>query len=149
MSWGAIYINSTQPLADVTSTNEGIKISREILNEKGEKASSPLIAGQKVTVRLTIKAERDLDFVEISDNRAACLEPVNALSGCITGYYTSPRDDKTLYFFDHLNKGKHVIDTDYYVDKAGDYTTGLAIVRCSYAPEYQGRCNAQQINVRR
>ena len=98
-----------------------------------------LAVGSRVKVRITITAERDFDFVQVVDKRAACLEPVGQLSGYRWGYYCTPRDYTTNYYFNQLSKGKHVIETEYYIDRAGTYQSGSCTVQCAYAPEYSGR----------
>ena len=104
--------------------------------------------GDRIKVRLTITADRDYDFVQLQDKRAACLEPVKQLSGYSRGYYIAPKDNVTNYYFDVLSKGEHVIETEYYVDREGEYTSGLCTVQCAYAPEYSGRDAALKINVK-
>ena len=148
ISWGAVYTTCTQPVDEVTSDGESISIKREILDEKGNKLTTAPQVGQKVKVRLTVVAKRDLDFVEITDNRAACLEPVEQTSGYRRGYYEAPRDEKTTYYFDKFAKGKHVVETDYYIDRAGDYKSGIATAQCLYAPEFQARDKALNIETK-
>jgi len=142
MSWGAVYTQAMQKVSDVEVSDENqLKITREILTAEGKDAKEFKI-GDKVKVRLTITAGRDYDFVEVVDNRAACLEPVNQISGYRWGYYTCPGDQKTSYYFNMLPKGKHVIETEYFVDRTGTYQSGLAIARCAYAPEFSARDKA-------
>ena len=100
----------------------------------------------KVTIRITLVADRDYDFVSVTDHRPACLEPVNQLSGYRWGYYSQMKDDRTEYFFDQLSKGTHVIETEYYVTRPGTYTTGPATAVCTYAPAYQGTTPAITVN---
>lgn len=148
ISWGAVYATCTQPTSDVESAGESLNVKREILDVKGNKLTAVPHVGQKVTVRLTVVAKRDLDFVEVTDNRAACLEPVVQTSGYARGYYEAPRDNKTTYSFDKLAKGKHVIETVYYVDRAGNYTSGTVTAKCMYAPEYQARDKALNVETK-
>ena len=101
----------------------------------------------KVIVRITIDADRDYDFVSVTDHRPACLEPVNQLSGYRWGYYSQMKDDRTEYFFDQLSKGTHIIETEYYVTRPGTYTTGPATAVCTYAPAYQGTTPAITLTV--
>ena len=54
---------------------------------------------------------------------------------------------KTGYYFDRMAKGKHVIETEYYVDRAGTYSTGTCTVQCAYSPEYSARSAAMTVNV--
>ena len=95
-----------------------------------------------------MKAERDLDFVQVVDRRAACMEPVSQLSGYRNGYYCAPQDNQTCYYFDRMPKGTHVIETEYYIDRAGTYDTGTCKAQCAYAPEYVGMAPAYTLVVR-
>ena len=109
--------------------------------------NSQLKVGDKVAVRITIKAERDLDFVEVIDRRAACLEPVSQLSGYHFGYYIAPKDYTTAYYFNKLPKGTHIIETEYFVDRAGVYETGTCKAQCAYAPEFSATGKALRLVV--
>lgn len=142
-SWGALYIQQMQTVATITDASAGLKVTREMVAP----STSHLKIGDRVKVRLTIIAERDYDFVQLIDKRAACMEPVGQLSGYHWGYYCSPRDNSTNYYFDRLAKGKHVIETEYYIDRTGTYQTGTCTVQCAYAPEYTARTAAQTIHV--
>ena len=148
-SWGAVYAQFMQATSDIKDNGSGITVKRELLatgaNSSLSTLHSPLKVGDRVTVRITIQSERDLDFVQVQDKRAACLEPVSQLSGYRYGYYCSPRDNTTNYYFDRLPKGKHVIETEYYIDRAGQYETGTCTVQCAYAPEYRGTTHSLTI----
>ena len=133
-SWGAVYAQFMQPASDMADQQSGISVKREILNAN----HSLLKVGQRIKVRLTIVADRDLDFVQVSDKRAACMEPVNQLSGYHWGYYIAPKDYTTNYYFDRMPKGKHVIETEYFIDRSGTYQTGSCTAQCAYAPEFRG-----------
>lgn len=143
-SWGAVYAQFDQNAMDVTNSASGIKVEREIVNI----GNNGLSVGQKVKVRITISADRDYDFVQVVDKRAACLEPVVQISNYGWGYYYVPKDNATNYYFDRLAKGKHVIETDYYIDRDGEYTTGTCTVQCAYAPEFTGRTEAKRITIK-
>lgn len=99
-----------------------------------------------LTVRITVEADRDYDFVTVTDNRPACLEPVQQLSGYHDGAYRQHRDNATIYAFDQLSKGKHTIETQYYVSKEGEFTSGNITAICTYAPEFQGSANTYTIS---
>lgn len=150
ISWGAVYVQFMQPTVDVADASMGMTVVRQVLKD-GKKLSSDdvqLQVGDRITVRLTITADRDYDFVQLSDRRAACLEPVEQLSGYGYGYYCQPKDNATNYFFDRLAKGKHVVETTYYVDRAGQYASGTCAVACAYAPEFMARTKAVVFNVK-
>ena len=99
-------------------------------------------------MRITITADRDYDFVQVQDKRAACLEPVEQISGYRGGYYCAPQDNATNYYFDQLAKGRHVVETEYYIDREGDFTSGICTAQCAYSPEYSAREAAQRFSVK-
>jgi hypothetical protein len=142
-SWGAVYMQFMQPTSEVETQSSGLKVKREILS-----AEANLKVGDRIKVRITIEADRDYDFVQVVDKRAACMEPVNQLSGYRWGYYTTPKDCTTNYYFDVLAKGKHVIETEYYIDRAGTYETGTCTASCAYSPEFRGVAKSQTIIVK-
>ena len=133
-SWGAVYIQSVEPSEKVTDASSGFTVKREVVSE-----GDALKVGDKIKVRITICADRDYDFVQVVDKRASCLEPVRQLSEYHWGYYSQKKDCSTLYFIQHMNKGVHVLETEYYVDREGDYGMGTCTVQCAYAPEFTAR----------
>jgi hypothetical protein len=145
-SWGAVYAQFMQTTSDIKNQSSGISVKRELLTIDGRLLTAVKV-GERVKVRLTITSDRDLDFVQIQDKRVACMEPVKQLSGYDWrgGYYSTPRDNVTNYYFDRLSKGKHVIETEYYIDRSGQYETGTCTVQCAYASEYRGTTHSQTI----
>ena len=149
-SWGAVYAEFKQPISEIGSMESGIKIRRVIVPAESEgKGKAQAKVGEKVKVTLIITADRDYDFVQITDKRAACLEPLNQLSGYQWGIgcYVSPRDHATNFYFDRLSKGKHIVEMEYYVDRKGDYQSGTCTVQCTYSPEFGGRTEAYELKV--
>lgn len=149
-SWGAVYAEFKQPISEIGSMESGIKIRRVIVPAESEgKGKAQAKVGEKVKVTLIITADRDYDFVQITDKRAACLEPVNQLSGYQWGIgcYVSPRDHATNFYFDRLSKGKHIVEMEYYVDRKGDYQSETCTAECTYSPEFGGRTEAYELKV--
>ena len=149
-SWGAVYAEFKQPISEIGSMESGIKVRRVIVPAESEgKGKAQAKVGEKVKVTLIITADRDYDFVQITDKRAACLEPVNQLSGYQWGIgcYVSPRDYATNFYFDRLSKGKHIVEMEYYVDRKGDYQSGTCTAECTYSPEFGGRTETYELKV--
>ena len=149
-SWGAVYAEFKQPISEIGSMESGIKIRRVIVPAESEgKGKAQAKVGEKVKVTLLITADRDYDFVQITDKRAACLEPVNQKSGYQWGIgcYVSPRDYATNFYFDRLSKGMHIVEMEYYVDRKGDYQSGTCTAECTYSPEFGGRTEAYELRV--
>ena len=149
-SWGAVYAEFKQPLSEIASAESGIKVRRIIVPAESQgRGKVQAKVGEKVKVTLIITADRDYDFVKIVDKRAACLEPVNQLSGYQWGMecYVSPKDNTTNFYFDRLSKGKHFVEMEYYVDRKGDYQSGSCTAECTYSPEFGGRTEAYKMTV--
>ena len=147
-SWGAVYAQFTQPTSDIADQTSGISVKRELLtgdhNTQISNLKSQIKVGDRIIVRITIEADRDYDFVQLTDKRAACMEPVKQLSGYNwrEGYYCTPKDYATSYFFDLLPKGRRIIETEYYIDREGTYETGTCTVQCAYSPEFSARARS-------
>lgn len=149
-SWGAVYAEFKQPISEIGSMESGIKVRRVIVPAESEgKGKAQAKVGEKVKVTLLITADRDYDFVQITDKRAACLEPVNQKSGYQWGIgcYVSPRDYATNFYFDRLSKGMHIVEMEYYVDRKGDYQSGTCTAECTYSPEFGGRTETYELKV--
>ena len=144
MAWGAIYGQSLQAVEKVADDAQGLTVTRKLVLP-----DRPLRVGDKITVRITIRADRNYDFVQVCDRRPACLEPVNALSHYHWGYYSAKRDNATTYYFERLGKGEFVLEEEYYVDREGEYTSGTCVAQCAYAPEFKGIDGAYQLKVSR
>ncbi len=149
-SWGAVYAEFRQPISEIGSMESGIKVRRVIVPAESQgKGKAQAKVGEKVKVTLLITADRDYDFVQITDKRAACLEPVNQKSGYQWGIgcYVSPRDYATNFYFDRLSKGMHIVEMEYYVDRKGDYQSGTCTAECTYSPEFGGRTETYELRV--
>ena len=152
MGWGAVYAQYLESMDQISGQGNGLSVSRQLY--KGDEAlneSAPLKVGDKITVRLTVKADRDMDFVQIKDDRAACMEPLQAVSGFRwsngLGYYQATKDASTQFFIDQMRKGTYVIEYQVYVNRTGEYQTGIATVQSAYAPEFGGHTGGYRVMV--
>ncbi|MBR3090124.1 MAG: carboxypeptidase-like regulatory domain-containing protein [Prevotella sp.] len=143
-AWGALYGQSLQAVEKVADDAQGITVERELVLP-----DRSLRVGDKIKVRITVKADRNYDFVQVCDRRPACLEPVDALSFFCWGYYNAKKDNVTTYYFDQLSKGTTVLEEEYYVDREGEYTSGTCVAQCAYAPEFKGIDGAYRLKVSR
>lgn len=125
---------------DKLKSTDGLSIKREIIVPK-----EGFRVGSRIKVRITITATRDLDFVEVVDGRAACLEPVEQLSGYKDGVYITSKDYTTNYYFDTLSKGKHVVETEYYISRHGEYEMGTCTATCAYAPRFRASAYSDRL----
>jgi len=162
IAWGAVYAQFEESLDKVVRQGSGLDVDKKLYVETiahNNRQLQPIIGktqlkvGDKVVVRLTVRLDRTMDFIQLKDQRAACLEPIEVLSGYHNvgdvGCYVAVKDASTDFFFDTLNKGTYVLEYSYRVDRAGSYETGIATIQSAYAPEYAAhsasfRCNVSQ-----
>lgn len=157
-AWGAVYCQYNAPADSVKShANADIRIEKQFYvynsaNTLRPDATTEFAVGDRIQVRLTIRSERDLDFVALTDNRGACFEPADQLSVYEwqdgTGSYRETRDSATNIFFSHISKGTYVITYDVYANNAGTYTSSIASLQCQYAPALTSHSAGTSLTVR-
>ena len=161
IAWGAVYAQYLSPISDVKQQGGELAVEKKLYVERtltgGKKelqpitASTQLAVGDKVVSRLTIRLDRAMDFVQLKDQRGACFEPMNSLSGYRwnggIGYYVEIEDASTNFFFDSLSKGVYVLEYSYRVARSGQYEAGLATIQCAYAPEYAAHSASVKVEV--
>ena len=103
----------------------------------------------ELVVRLTIRADRDFEFVRVRDLRASGCEPGEHLSGWRGNgglrFYAEPRDAETRFYFERLPAGTHVLEYAQRVRFSGLYLGGFAEIRSLYAPEFSAHSSAETL----
>ena len=152
-AWGAIYSQFKSQMTEVKEKAiEEVSISKEyyVYAQDGSlhQANSFKVV-DKVKVRVIIKNNKDMDFVTITDERAACFEPVDRLSGYRsednTWFYLETKDTQTNVFFNSLDKGTHIIGYDVWVTNPGEFNSGIATIQCQYAPQLSAHSAGKMI----
>ena len=160
-AWGAVYAQFLSPMSDLKQHGGELSVDKQLYVERiaadGRKTLEPLADGARLAVgdilvsRITLRLVRAMDFVQLKDQCAACLEPVNALSGyrygAGTGYYEEVGDAATSFFFDALVKGVYVLEHRQRVARGGTYEGGIATMQCAYAPEYASHSAGSTLRV--
>lgn len=156
LAWGAVFARYSLPAAEIPAASSGLSVSRRLEVRRGG-AWIPLSQGEALHVgdRLrqvfTLTADRDYDFVSLRASRAACMEPVEALSGYTyrdgIGFYRVVRDASSEYFFETFRKGTRTFTEECFVDRVGTYTLGTAKIQSQYAPEFCGQTRGDVVTV--
>ncbi|RFS23834.1 alpha-2-macroglobulin [Chitinophaga silvatica] len=158
-SWGAVYWQYFEELDKITFAKTPLAIEKELYKEVNTN-NGPLLTritennelrvGDKVKVRIVLRADRPMEYIHLRDMRAACFEPTDVLSTVRwqdgLGYYQSTKDASTDFFFNYLNKGTHVFEYTMFVTHTGKYSNGISIAECMYAPEFSS--HSEGINVK-
>ena len=143
IGWGAVYAEFEEEMDKVSAQGNALKVCRTLYKDgKPLMEGTVLQVGDRLKVRLSVTADRDMNFVEVKDERAACLEPVDALSGYRwvngIGYYQETKDASTSFYMDKMRKGTHDLEYEVYVNSSGRYVQGVPVARSVYAPELGG-----------
>ncbi len=155
ISWGALYAQYLEEMDRLSNQTTGeLKVAIKFMKDGKDfdPETETLKVGDKVTLRVIITADRDMDFVQIRAQRPACFEPVTQYSGYRwmngRGGYVSMHDASTDIFFDMFTKGTTTYDIDFRVDRKGQYLSGITTAQCAYATEYVAHTRAYRITVK-
>ena len=153
IGWGAVYAEFEEDMDKVSAQGNALKVARNIYKDgKPLAEGDALMVGDKLEIRLTVVADRDMDFVQVKDERAACMEPVDALSGYRwhnrIGYYQETKDSSTTFFIDQMRKGAYEFSYDVYVTSLGVYQQGIPTAKSVYAPEFAGHGEGGRLMVK-
>jgi len=160
--YGGYYWQYFENLDNIkTDDNNPLSIDKElykkVITNKGTELKkitpeTPLKIGDKVTVRLLIKSNNNMEFVHLKDMRASGFEPTKVLSGYEykdgLGYYQSTKDVATHFFVDNLQKGNYVLEYDVIANQVGSFSNGITSLQCMYAPEFSSHSAGQRVDIR-
>ena len=149
IAWGAAYWQYFEQLDKITPAETNVSIKKQLFVKSNTQngpllkeitTQTPIKVGDKVTVRIEIRADRDMEYVHLKDMRASAFEPINVLSGYRwqggLGYYESTRDAATNFFISYLPKGTYVFEYDLFATQQGEFSNGITSLQCMYAPEF-------------
>ena len=159
-AWGALYWQYYENIDKVSASKTGLNVEKALFIEKIEgknkelipiNAQNPLKVGDKVIVRLTVRSDRDFEYVHLKDMRAAAMEPAEQLSGTRwaqgVAYYQSTKDASMNFYFHNLPKGTYVFEYALHTNRSGNYSNGVCTIQCLYAPEYISHTSGGRISV--
>lgn len=161
-AWGGVATRRIEPIAaikdfsmsDVTITKRLLVVEEDSTGVHTRlPGSGPIRQGAKVRVQLTVTSARAIDYAVITDEQAACLVPVDQLSGYKADgevfYYREVRQGATNLFIPHLPKGKFLIEYECYAEGDGSYAAGIATLQSLYAPMLSAHSSGLEIKVTR
>ncbi len=144
--------------ADEIEPKEGkdLRIVKRLLVKRNGEWTDATVSGIEVgeTVRtdLEIRAGRDLEYVTITDERPAGMEPLNQLPGAICGalcYYQESRDASTRIFAGYVPKGTYHISYEQRAWSAGEVICGICTVQSQLAPELTAHSGGTRLKIRK
>lgn len=159
-SWGSVYWQYFERLENITPSATPLKLTKKLFVEKNSdrgpvlqpvNENDVLKVGDKIKVRIELRADRDMEYVHMKDMRASCMEPVNVISTYKwqdgLGYYESTKDASTNFFFNYIRKGTYVFEYPLFVTHEGNFSNGVTTIQCMYAPEFTSHSEGVRVNV--
>ncbi|WP_312823632.1 MG2 domain-containing protein [Epilithonimonas sp.] len=155
---GGLFWQYYEDLDKIKFSESYISISKELYKkvktENGEQLmkineNSPIKVGDKVTVRMILNTDRNMEFIHLKDMRAAGFEPLDVISGYQwknnLGYYQSTKDASTNFYIEYMPKGKYVFEYDYVANASGKFSNGITTLQNYYAPEMNAHTQGTKI----
>ena len=160
-AWGALYWQYFEELEKIEKTDASLDIEKQLFVEQNTPSGTqlvriteenPLKVGDKVVVRLTVRSDRNMEFVHLKDMRAATFEPVDQISQMVWQngllYYQTSKDASTNFYFDNLPRGTYLFEYAVYVSRLGSYSNGITTIQSIYAPEFTSHTAGMKIIVK-
>jgi hypothetical protein len=159
VSWASVHWQYLEDMAKVTPHDATpLHLEKSLFLRKNTDKGPVLVplegpakVGDELVTRVILKNDRAMEYVHLKDLRGSGTEPVNVLSGYRWqdgfGYYEVTRDTASHFFIDRLPPGTHVFETSVRIQHAGKYQTGIAEIRCMYAPEFNAHSDSVPIAV--
>ena len=162
VSWGAIYRSFTEEMDKVEHSENGITLKRTVWRvtdgPDGErleevKPGRKLRVGDRLKIQFDVTLDRNLEYLELSDMRAATMEPLSTRGGYTynwrdgIGYYSAPGNTRNVFYIDRLSKGSYRMEYEVHVRKPGRFQEGIAVMQCLYAPAFRATTSSAVITV--
>jgi len=148
IAWGGIHWQYLEDISKVTPHDGGpLSLTKSLFLKINtahgpvlQPVHGPLHVGDELVVRLELRADRDMEYIHLKDQRGSGAEPLNVLSQYKyqdgLGYYESARDTASHFFIDYLPKGSYVFEYSVHLQLRGQYQSGMAEIESMYAPEF-------------
>ncbi|MCD2425468.1 MG2 domain-containing protein [Niabella pedocola] len=159
-TWGSLYWQYFEDLDKITFAATPLKLNKKLFIETNSDRGPVLTpitegntvkVGDKIKVRIELRADRDMEYVHMKDMRASSFEPTNVLSSYKwqggLGYYETTKDASTNFFFGYLPKGTYVFEYSLFATVAGNFSNGITSIQCMYAPEFTAHSEGVRVTV--
>ena len=159
-AWGAIYNQYFESIDKLEKQAGVLHVEKKLFIETNNGTQRQIIpltpkhtlrTGDKVIVRLTIRTDREMEYVSLKDIRPGCFEPATQVSSYTfkdgLTYYHAPKDASENFYFDRIPAGTYVMEYPAFVSRTGKYSGGIATIQCQYAPEFVSHTEGTTLTV--
>lgn len=153
-SWGAVYSRSVKRMDNIQASScDAVDIEKRFYKSVGDgwEEASEFKTGDRVKIQLLIHAGRDMQYMTVDDERAACFEPVEQLPAPIWSeglcFYRENRDSSTNIFVTNMPKGTYLLEYEMWVNNSGEFSSGIATIQSQYAPQLSAHSSGRLLTV--
>ena len=155
LSAGAMYFMHDKLADALSDQNKLVKVTKRIFKEESGKRlnvnEGMIKKGDKLIVQLDLEIGHDMAFVNLIDQKASCLKPLengsNMAKQSGVPFYQSNKKTTVGFYFRNLPKGNYTIEYGVYVANSGEFNSGVAKVKSNYSPDYSGVSNSVKLKV--
>lgn len=158
-AWGTLFTLNDYHLDKLVATGGPLTVSRELQVRDDQGSWVPvkdrlrLNVGEMIRIRLTVKSDRELSYIQVRDNLGTGFMPVHILSGYEyrsgLSYYQSREPESLVFYIAQLPKGINSIEYQVIVEQAGNFFGGYATAVSLYAPEFSAWSESVRIHATR
>ena len=163
IGWGALSIQYTDEMDKIRYSGNGISLKRTLYrvdeNNNGTTLhqvadGEALNVGDRLRIRIELSCDRNLEYVQLKDMRAASFEPVSTRAGFSFNWhddlrsYVVPESASQVFYIDRLSRGSYLVEYDVYAEQAGTFSSGIVSAQCMYAPEFRSTASSASVTVR-
>ena len=153
-SFGAVVRSGVAPIDSLRSvgcSELSIEKTLSVFRDGQWTVADSFHTGDRVMVSLVVKADSDIDYVVISDSRAAALEPAEQLPAPIWSeglcFYRENRDSATNIFISHMPRGTYILTYELFATQSGTFASGAAEAQSQYNPTVAAHSAGAMITV--
>lgn len=155
-SYGSLTRIGKLPAAEIKArgSKELAVTKRMMVKRDGEwtdATKTVILVGERVRVDLEIRSGQDMEYVTVTDERPAGMEPVEQLPGWMwdggVGFYRENRDASTNLFIDWLPKGTYHLSYEQTAGTAGRMISGICTIQSQLAPELTAHSSGTRLQV--
>lgn len=156
-AWGGVMAQYSENVENVKAASvSDLAVDKSMLVVEETSDGTQLLhrqprVGDRIRVMITVKAGKEIEYLALTDELAACMNPLEQLSGSVFSdgvyMYREVRSSGVNLFIPMLVKGTHVFTYDCYVTQQGEFALGMATGQSLIAPMITARSAGSLLKV--
>jgi uncharacterized protein YfaS (alpha-2-macroglobulin family) len=153
--FGGMYFTYLDKVENLQKSDGDMRMERhyyltENSTEREVLPGEVIPVGIKLTVKITLITNNDMEYIYVKDPKPAGFENVDkhaVYKYQTIGYYQVNKDASTNFFIESLPKGSNTITYAVFVTGKGTLNNGAAVMECLYAPIFKANSKGATFRV--